>query len=521
MDLLDILYILTAVALAAAWWRHCSTPSSSDLPPGPRGWPVVGNLFQIILQNRPFIYIVRDLRRVYGPIFTLRMGQRTLIIISSSDLIHSALIRHGPLFSSRPPDSPTRLLFSSGKCTINSAPYGPLWRSLRRNLVSEIVSPTRVRSFSWVRDWALRLHLSRLRASRPVVHLMPHCRLTICSILACICFGAKVPEEKVREIEEVLKDIMMMTTPKLADFLPALTPLFRGQIKEARRLRERQMECILPLVRARREFVESGGRRGGGAMEWEMVSEVGEAYVDSLLVKEVEGKGRLGDEELVTLCSEVMSAGTDTSATAIEWAMMHLVIDQSAQERLYDEVKMTEGRITEEDVEKMPYLSAVVKETLRRHPPSHFVLSHAATRDAELGGYRVPAAASVEFYTAWLTEDPDLWKCPEEWRPERFMEGGEGWETDVTGTKGVRMMPFGVGRRICPAASLGMLHVQLMLANMVREFKWVAPPGEKVDTTETFAFTVVMKNSLRAVIHERDSLVLSATMGKIDVYGQK
>ncbi|KAL0908975.1 hypothetical protein M5K25_023491 [Dendrobium thyrsiflorum] len=349
---------------------------------------------------------------------------------------------------------------------------------------------------------------------------MPHCRLTICSILACICFGAKVPEEKVREIEEVLKDIMMMTTPKLADFLPALTPLFRGQIKKARRLRKRQMECILPLVRARREFVESGGRRGG-AMEWEMVSEVGEAYVDSLLVKEVEGKGRLGDEELVTLCSEVMSAGTDTSATAIEWAMMHLVIDQSAQERLYDEVKMTEGRITEEDVEKMAYLSAVVKETLRRHPPSHFVLSHAATRDAELGGYRVPAAASVEFYTAWLTQDPDLWKSPEEWRPERFMEGGEGWETDVTGTKGVRMMPFGVGRRICPAASLGMLHVQLMLANMVREFKWVAPPGEKVDTTETFAFTVVMKNSLRAVIHERDSMVLSATMGKIDVYGQK
>lgn len=139
-----------------------------------------------------------------------------------------------------------------------------------------------------------------------------------------------------REIEEVLKDIMMMTTPKLADFLPALTPLFRGQIEKARRLRERQLECLLPLVRARREFVESEGMKNG---VMEMVSGVGEAYVDSLLEKEVEGKGKLGDEEIVTLCSEVMSAGTDTSATAIEWAMMHLVVDQTAQERLYDEVR--------------------------------------------------------------------------------------------------------------------------------------------------------------------------------------
>lgn len=342
MDLLDFLYILAAAALAAAWWRHCSSPSSSssDLPPGPRGWPVVGNLLQIALQNRPFMYVVRDLRRAHGPIFTLRMGQRTLVVVSSSELIHDALVRRGPLFSSRPPDSPARLLFSSGKCTVNSAPYGPLWRSLRRNLVSEIVSPARVRSFAWVRDWALRAHLRRLRAARPAVELMPHCRLTICSVLACICFGMKLPEEKVREVEEVLKDIMMMTTPKLPDFLPALAPLFRGRMRAARRLRERQMECILPLVRARREYVEGGGRSSGGGAKWPaMVSEVGEAYVDSLLEKEVEGKGRLGDEELVTLCSEVMSAGTDTSATAVEWAMMHLVVDQAAQERLYNEVE--------------------------------------------------------------------------------------------------------------------------------------------------------------------------------------
>ncbi|PKA66519.1 Cytochrome P450 77A3 [Apostasia shenzhenica] len=516
MEFLDAVYISAALLLAAVWWRRCSrtggSGGSGDLPPGPPGWPVVGNLFQILLQRRPFMHVVRDLRRLYGPIFSLRMGQRTLIVVSSADLIHEALVSRGPLFASRPPDSPTRLLFSAGKLTVNSAPYGPLWRSLRRNLVAELVSPVRVRSFSWIRDWAVAAHLSRLRSAAAaggrVVELMPHCRLTICSILVCICFGAKVDEEKVREIEEVLKEIMMMTAPKLPDFLPALTPLFRGQLREARKLRQRQLHCLLPLVRARISFFESGGR---SPPEWEMLSPVGEAYVDSLIGMEAQGRGKLGEEEMVTLCSEVMSAGTDTSATAIEWAMLHLVLDQKAQAKVYEEIAEKIGgtsekkkKITEEDVEGMGYLAAVVKETLRRHPPSHFVLSHAATMEAELGGYRVPAAAYVEFYTAWVTEDPAAWPEPEEWRPERFMEGGEGWATDVTGTKGVRMMPFGVGRRICPAASLGMLHVQLLLANMVREFRWAAPPGETPDPAETFAFTVVMKKPLRAVIYERE-----------------
>ncbi|KAJ0974723.1 hypothetical protein J5N97_016688 [Dioscorea zingiberensis] len=499
MDLIDFIILLLLIPILTTFYfrRRSNLPSTSDnLPPGPPGWPLVGNLFQVALQRRPFMYIVRDLRSKYGPIFTMRMGQRTLIIVTSSDLIHQALIHHGPLFASRPPDSPTRLLFSSHKCTINSSEYGPLWRSLRRNFVSEIVSPSRVRSFSWIRDWAISNHLSRLRnqqLNHGFIHIMPNCRLTICSILVCICFGAKVPETLVADIESVLKDVMMMTTLKLPDFLPSLSPLFRHHLNKAKNLRNRQMNCLLPLVRARRAFVNGST----SSTEFEMVSGVGDAYIDSLFSLEPPGRGKLGEEELVTLCSEVMSAGTDTSATALEWAMAHLVLDQDAQEKVYKEV------VKEKEVESMGYLLAVVKETLRRHPPSHFVLSHAATRETELGGYRVPAGVNVEFYTAWVTEDPAVWTEPGEWRPERFLEGGEGWEVDVTGKRGVHMMPFGVGRRICPAASLGMLHVQLMLARMVREFRWLPVNGEKPDLTETFAFTVVMKDPLRAVVVER------------------
>ncbi|CAL1397772.1 unnamed protein product [Linum trigynum] len=508
MELIDLFLAVASLLFLAFWWRRSfsSSPSASKaiLPPGPPGWPFVGNLFQIILQRRHFIFAIPDLRKKYGPMFTMKMGQRTLVIVTSPDLIHEALVQKGSSFASRPPDSPIRLVFSIGKCAVNSAEYGPLWRALRRNFVSELISPLRVKQCGWIRDWALERHMGRLEAESKragFVDVMDTCRFTVCQILVCICFGAKISEEWIRDIDNVTKEVMLITMPHLPDFFPILTPLFGKQMRKAKQLRKVQVECLLPLINNRRAFVQKG--EGPNS---EMVSPVGAAYVDSLFGLDAPGRGRLGDQELVTLCTEVFVAGIDTSTSVLQWVFYELVVNPGIQEKLYGEIVERvgkEGRIGEEHVETMPYLNAIIKESLRVHSPAHFTLSHAATEETELGGYRIPADVNVEFYIEWMTEDPSLWKDPEVFRPERFLDG-DGVGVDMTGTKGaVKMLPFGAGRRTCPGLSLGVLHVNLMLARMVQKFKWVPVPEYPPDPTETFAFTVVMKNPLKAVIVPR------------------
>ncbi|KAJ0981585.1 hypothetical protein J5N97_009840 [Dioscorea zingiberensis] len=112
-------------------------------------------------------------------------------------------------------------------------------------------------------------------------------------------------------------------------------------------------------VKAYEAFIESNG--SPTETEFEIVSGVRDAYIDSLFTIEPPEIGKLGEEELVTLCSEVMSAGIDTSAMALKWVMAHLTLNQEEQEKVYREVVVRVGEakeeeITERDVETMGYL---------------------------------------------------------------------------------------------------------------------------------------------------------------------
>ncbi|XP_042513962.1 cytochrome P450 89A2-like [Macadamia integrifolia] len=483
-----------------------SNQTKFSLPPGPRKLPIIGSF--LLLQGSSFSqfeHILNDLRHKYGPIVTLHIGSRPSIFITNHSLAHQALIENGATFADRPPAmSPIRFI-KSNQYNINSAPYGPMWRLLRRNLTSEILHSSRVKSFSHARKWVFQMLTERLKhhvESGEPVQVMDHFQYTMFCLLVIMCLGEKLDEKFIREIEETVRTLLV-NAGRFGVFalLGKLGKIvFRKRWHQLIEIRRRQESVLIPLIRARRERKEK---------KQENPDEFVVSYVDTLFDLQIpdEGGRKLSEEDMVTLCSEFLNAGTDTTSTALQWIMANLVKHQEIQEKLYSEIEGVvssgEKKIKEEDFQKIPYLKAVVLEGLRRHPPGHFLLPHAVTEDIVLNGHVIPKKATVNFMIAEMGWDPKVWEDPTEFRPERFLSK-EGEEVfDITGSREIKMMPFGAGRRICPGLGLALHHLEYFVANLVRDFKWTAMDGDDVDLSEKQEFTIMMKNPLWAHISPR------------------
>ncbi|XP_077248200.1 cytochrome P450 89A2-like [Tasmannia lanceolata] len=508
MEIWFLIFLSLSFSILLKFLIPTLTPKNKKLPPGPPTVPFLGNLLWLRTTLFDIEPVLRQLRKKYGPIITLHIGSRPSIFISDRSLAHQTLIQHGSTFSDRPPANAVGRLISTNQHNISSSHYGPLWRLLRRNLISEILNPNRVRSYSTGREWVLGLLIQKFRSESEsesgdgTISVLEGFQYGMFCLLLLMCFGQKLDEDLVRKIEAAQQRLLLgfsrfnvlVLFPKLGKFL------FRKRWNELVEIRRNQEEQLVPLIRARRENQKKQKLDDDSEGDFFCFS-----YVDSLLDLELpeDGGRKLKEEEIVTLCSEFLNGGTDTTSTGLQWIMANLVKNQEIQAKLFEEIKgvvKEEDTIKEEDLLKMKYLKAVVLEGLRRHPPGHFVLPHAVSEETAINGYVIPKKATVNFTVAEMGWDGEVWKDPMEFKPERFLEGEE---VDITGSREIKMMPFGAGRRICPGMGLAMLHLEYFVANMVREFEWKKVEGVEVDLTEKPAFTIVMKNPLRAAIVPR------------------
>ncbi|KAK2976552.1 hypothetical protein RJ640_023790, partial [Escallonia rubra] len=196
------------------------------------------------------------------------------------------------------------------------------------------------------------------------------------------------------------------------------------------------------------------------------------SFVDILL--------SIQDIERVTIKAVILdmfAAGADATYTVLEWAMTELLRHPHLMSKLQTEVRAilsTEGAETEDAIEHMHYLKAVIKETLRLHPPVPLLLSRESTQDVKVMGYDIRAGTQV-ITNAWaIGRDPISWDRAEELSPERFRESS----IDFKG-RNFQLIPFGAGRRGCPGVQFAVSVVELALAKIVHTFNWELPGGEE------------------------------------------
>ncbi|KAI3932998.1 hypothetical protein MKW98_029231 [Papaver atlanticum] len=475
---LIIVITLSFCAILKGVFNLLKTPTK--LPPGPISIPIITNFQWLKKSFADFEPTVRNLKTKYGPIITLSIDHRKSVFITTSSLAHKALIQNGAVFATRPPEAATSKRFSSNKHNI-SASDGPLWRLLRRNLSLQILHPSKIKSFSPARKWVLELIKESIKteskSGKNPVLVADHFQFGMFCLLVYMCFGEKLENKKIREVESVQKSLVLgFRRFFFLNFYPRLTKIvFKKKWEEMNKLRTDQEKVLIPLIRSRKEE--------------QMQKKSCENH------EKVLGGRKLTENEIVTLCSEFFTAG------AVKY--------QDIQSKLYDEIRKISGEgdeIKEEDLKKLPYLRAVILEGLRRHPPGHFVLPHAVTQDVGLDIYVIPKETTVNVLVAEIGWDSKVWEDPMVFRPERFLNEDESVNeelSDVTGNKEIKMIPFGAGRRMCPGG-LAMLHLQYFVANFIKEFKWTAKVGDDIDLSEKQEFTVVMKTPLWAHVSPRE-----------------
>ncbi|TVU04628.1 hypothetical protein EJB05_47753, partial [Eragrostis curvula] len=499
MDAATSTTLLYAALLAAAF-LYLSTVlrrlRGAAVPPGPTGLPLVGSLLS--LDPELHVYFAR-LAGKYGPIFSIRLGSKLGVVITSPSLAREVLREQDLVFSSRDVPDAARSISYGGGQNIVWNPVGPTWRLLRRVCVREMLSPSGLENVHGLRAREFRAtlaHLHRAAGTGTPVDVGAQMFLTVMNVITGTLWGGSVGSDSERaavgkEFRDLVAEITeMLGAPNVSDFFPALARFdLQGIRRKSDVLKDRFDQMFARII-------EQRVKAAGDAQEEDFLE-----YMLRLEKEGGDGKAAFTMTNVKALLMDMVVGGTETTSNTVEWAMAELMqrprILSKVREEL-DAVVGTDRLVEEAHLPQLHYLQAVIKETLRLHPALPLMVPHCPTADAAVAGYRVPAGCRV-FVNVWaIQRDPAVWKDPLEFVPERFLpsagdgEGGGSRRWDFTGNE-LDYIPFGSGRRICAGIAMAERMTAYSLAMLLQAFDWELPAGAKLDLAERFA--IVMKKA--------------------------
>ncbi|XP_042059015.1 dimethylnonatriene synthase-like [Salvia splendens] len=460
------------------------------LPPGPKPWPIVGNLN--LLGPIPHRSLHR-LSQKYGEIMLLKFGKFPVLVASSPEMAKQFLKVHDAVFASRPTFAAYKHV-SFDYSDVSFSPYGPYWREARKIYMTKVLNPQKVESFEPIRVEERRRLFSRLMSlSGKPVELREHLLGFTLSVVSKMIFKEKYFGDKedksvldMDEMREIVREWFVLNGAfNIGDWIPWVEFLdLQGYGKKMRALR-RKMDGFCDYV-----IDDHLERRGEGEND----------FVDVLL--QIEDGVQFTRDCVKALIMNLLVGATDTSAGTIEWVMLELLRHPRVMEKAKAELNSVTGRnrwVEEHDMAQLPYIYAVIMETLRLHPIATLLAPHCAIGDCNVAGYNVSKGTLV-LVNAWsIGRDPDSWDAPEEFLPERFI--GKDIEF-ITGSN-FAVLPFGSGRRRCPGMNLALKTVPTTLANLLHGFELKLEEGirvEDISMEEQYGLTTIPKHPLSLIM---------------------
>ncbi|XP_057781316.1 6,7,8-trihydroxycoumarin synthase-like [Salvia miltiorrhiza] len=448
-------------------------PKTPHLPPGPPPLPLIGNLHHLAAAPNLHLYL-HQLTKKYGPIIHMKLGPIPLLVVSSPKLAKEVLKNQDSTFCSRPKSLGQQKL-SYNNSDIIFSPYNEYCKEMRKITTIHLLSPKKVQSFRPIREDEISRMISKIREASDENRAVNMSEMAISLGINLICkiaFGKECP----RRFDELLEEVQAVAVAfYVSDYFPAF-----GWVDKLTGMIGRLDSAVKKMDSFYQELIDEH-------LDRKRVKEVEEEdgdVLDVLIQLKMQHKIPsidFGWDNIKAILMDIFIAGAETSSSAIIWTMTALMKSpNNIKQKLQNEIRSLvgeKGKVDEDDLPKLPYLRAVVNESMRLYPPGPLLIPRETIERCTLEGYQIQPKTMV-FVNAWaIARDPEYWENPDEFVPERFLNSVKG--------KDFEFLPFGAGRRICPGMAMGLLNVELTLANLLYSFDWGLPIGVQTDDVDT------------------------------------
>lgn len=486
---MEMIALIVVVALATlAWYQLIGSMKMKGrkLPPGPFPLPIVGNILDVSIAA-PHVSFAQ-LSKKYGPLMSIRLGTLLNVIVTSPEMAKEIFTR--PSFTSRHIVEATRShdhhKFALGMMPVASEK----WKAMRKICKEQVFGNHSLDASQHLRRQRLHQlvdYVQKRCDSGRAVNIREAAFTTMLNHMSATLFSTEDSEfdstssSQLKEIMEGISDVVGL--PNSADFFPILSRLDPQGVRRGADLYfGRLIKIIKSYLDQRLESIKANPNRQKPNDLLETLVDISQGSDYSL---------DLNDN--IHLLVDLLAGGTETSTITTEWVMTELLLHPEIVSKVKDELKGVVGDrkvIDEEDISRLPYLQALIKEIFRYHPAGPLLLPRSAVEDAELGGYFIPKGTQI-FVNVWsIGRDPSVWPNPDAIEPERFLNKNIHYKG-----QSFELLPFGSGKRICPGLPLAHRIVHTTVAALVHNFDWKFAPGESVRNKEIFSGAAMRRES--------------------------
>uniref|UniRef100_A0A672ZI19 Cytochrome P450 2J2-like n=1 Tax=Sphaeramia orbicularis TaxID=375764 RepID=A0A672ZI19_9TELE len=436
-----------------------------NFPPGPRMFPIVGNIFSV--DRKKMHESITELAQTYGDVYSLRIGQRWMVVINGFEVLKEALITQGDSFADRPDlplqvDMFQQLAFSNGN----------LWKQQRRFTLSTLkyfgfgkrsLEPVILEEFT---------HITKVIRGYKGKPFNPHIFLNniVSNIICLLVFGHRFEydDEKFKKITKLFEKGLQLEGSiwtQLYDSFPKLMRCLPGPHQTALNIWKNSKNFIHTKVEDHKQNLDPSDPR-----------DYIDCYLNEIQMTKGQADSTFDEDNLVACVLDLFVPGTETTATTLRWAFLYMAKYPEIQEKVQAEIDLVIGLSRQpsmEDRVNMPYTDAVIHEIMRMANIVPLNLPHATSREVQLRGYTIPKGMTVITNLTSVLFDKNEWETPHTFNPGHFLN------EEGKFVKRAAFIPFSAGKRVCLGENLARMELFLFFTSFMQHYTFAMPAGVK------------------------------------------